>query len=325
MKTSGRKIILAGGSGFLGHTLAGWFAARGWDGVVLTRFPRRSGGAIRDVLWDGKSVGAWARELAGAFAVVNLAGRSVNCRYNARNRKEILESRVDSTRVLGEAIRQCQQPPRVWLNSSTATIYGHTVEAPMDESGGIWASAEAKDEFSIEVAKAWEAAFDAVEVPTTRKITLRTAMVLGIGENSVFPVLRRLARFGLGGAIGNGRQFVSWIHHEDFCRSIEWLIEREDFRGVVNLAAPNPVPNREMMRIFRRVCGTPIGLPAPLWLLEIGTFLLRTESELVIKSRRVIPKRLEEAGFKFHFREMEDAVRTLERELKGGLATSGHP
>ncbi|MGN6555427.1 MAG: TIGR01777 family oxidoreductase [Verrucomicrobiota bacterium] len=318
MKPERCKIILSGGSGFLGQTLATWFAARNYAVVVITRSPRHQTGPIRDVFWDGKTVRQWAEELEGAVAVINLAGRSVDCRYHARNRKEILDSRIDSTRAVGEAIRRCKTPPRVWINASTGTIYGHTFEMPMDEAGAIWASPEAKDEFSIDVAKAWEAAFNEAETPLTRKITLRMAMVLGTTGNSVFPMLRRLARLGLGGKMASGRQFVSWIHHEDFCRAIEWLIDHENFSGVVNVAAPNPLSNREMMRIFRRVSGVPIGLPAPLWLLEIGTFMLRTETELVIKSRRVIPKRLEDAGFTFRFRKMEEAVRALEKEIEVG-------
>jgi uncharacterized protein (TIGR01777 family) len=323
MNADKRKIILAGGSGFLGQTLANWFAARNYEVVVLTRFPRRQSGAIRDVFWDGKNIGGWTEEFEDALAVVNLAGRSVNCRYHARNRKEILDSRIDSTRAVGEAIRQRKQPPRVWLNSSTATIYRHSLDGAWDEAGEIGAAAEAKDVFSVDVANAWESSVDEIATPATRKVILRSAMVLGLGANSVFPMLRRLARFGLGGKMASGRQFVSWIHHEDFCRAIEWLIEHEDLSGIVNLAAPNPLPNREMMRIFRHVCGVPIGLPAPLWLLEIGTFLLRTETELVIKSRRVIPKRLKEAGFTFRFRDMESAVRALEREIRNGLTTDG--
>jgi uncharacterized protein (TIGR01777 family) len=310
------RIVLAGGSGFLGQRLARWFVDRAWDVVVLTRNVRRSGLAVRQAEWDGKTLAGWAAELEGAQAVINLAGRSVDCRYHARNRREILDSRVNPTRILGEAIARCHQPPQVWLNASTGTIYGHSFDKPMDEMGEIRATPEAKDGFSIDVAKAWEAAFDSARVPHTRKVTLRMAMVLGLGENSVFPVMRRLVRLGLGGTMAGGKQFVSWIHHRDFCRAIQWLIEHEELSGVVNLAAPNPLPNHEMMDVFREVCGVPIGLPAPLWLLELGAFFLRTETELIIKSRRVIPKRLEEAGFVFQFREMEDAIREIENEIQ---------
>jgi uncharacterized protein (TIGR01777 family) len=318
MKTEARKIILAGGSGFLGQTLAQWFAAREFQVVVLTRSPRRMEGRIRDVFWDGRTLARWAEELEGALAIVNLAGRSVNCRYDAENRREILNSRIDSTRVVGRAILGCKAAPRAWLNASTATIYRHSLDRAWDETGEIGSDPAAKDAFSVEVARAWEAVVAEIETPATRKVTMRMAMVLGFGENSVFPMLRRLSRFGLGGRMGSGRQAVSWIHHEDFCRAIEWLILRDDFSGVVNIAAPNPISNGEMMRLFRRVCGVPVGLPAPLWLLEIGTFLLRTETELVIKSRCVVPKRLEAAGFTFRFREMQAAVHALENEVRAG-------
>ena len=313
-----QKIILAGGSGFLGRVLAGHFTRRGCDVVILTRNPRPTSGEgrIRQVGWNGCTAGPWTVELEAAAAVINLAGRSVNCRYHARNRRQMMDSRVNSTRVLGDAIERCHQPPRVWLNSSTATIYKHSLDRPMDEAGEIGATPEAKDAFSIEVARAWERSFNEASTPRTRKVTLRSAMVLGEGRNSVFPTLRRLARLGLGGAMAGGRQYVSWIHENDFCRAIDWLLARDDFSGVVNLAAPNPVPNREMMRLIRRVCGLPFGLPAAPWMLELGAFVLRTETELIIKSRRVVPGRLLATGFQFQYPKLEDAVREIECRLK---------
>jgi len=225
----------------------------------------------------------------------------VNCRYTASNRKEILESRVNSTRVIGQAIGQCANPPPVWLNASTATVYRHTFGEPWDEAGAMDSIAEAKDAFSVEVAKAWEQALDEAKTPRTRKIAMRMAMVLGLGKNSVFPVLRRLVRLGLGGKMGDGGQYVSWMHVADYCRAVEWLIEHDDLSGPVNLVAPEPVTNREMMRLLRRACGVPIGLPATEWMLEVGAFLLRTETELLIKSRRVVPGRLLKSGFQFQF------------------------
>ena len=305
------RLILAGGSGFLGRLLSRHCADLGRDVVVLTRAPKSAAHGVREIAWDGKTTGGWARELDGAMALINLAGRSVDCRYHSRNRRLILESRVDSTRVLGEAIAKCTHPPRIWLNASTATIYKHTFGPPWDESGEIGATPEARDAFSVEVARAWERALDEAAAPATRKIALRTAMVLGTGRNSVFPVLRRLVRLGLGGRMGDGRQFVSWIHEQDFYRAIEWLIARDDLSGPVNLAAPNPVPNAEMMRVLRRLCGAPFGLPATKWMLEAGAFFLRTETELIIKSRRVIPGRLLTGGFKFCFESFEEAVRDL--------------
>jgi len=306
-----RRIILAGGSGFLGHVLARHFLASGYDVVILTRTPKPRADGVREIAWDGETPGDWTRELEGAEAVINLAGRSVNCRYHERNRKIILESRINSTRVLGGAISRCAKPPQVWLNSSTATIYKHTHGPAWDESGKISGTPEAKDEFSVEVATAWERAFDEARTPNTRKVAMRSAMVLGHGANSVFPVLRRLVRFGLGGKMAGGKQFVSWIHEEDFCRAIDWLLEQDSVSGVVNLAAPNPVTNEEMMDTLREVCRRPFGLPASRWMLEVGAFFLRTETELIIKSRRVIPGRLAAAGFEFRFPNLRGAFENL--------------
>ena len=305
------RVVLAGGSGFLGEVLAGHFGRQGAEVVILSRhvppFPTR---ALHHS-WDGRTVGEWATALDGAGVLINLAGRTVNCRYHARNRREMMESRTASTRVLGEAIRRCSRPPRVWINSSTATIYQHSLDQPMDESGRIAATPEAKDAFSIEVAEAWEREFRQAHVPLTRKVLIRTAMVLGLGANSVFPTLRRLVRLGLGGTMASGRQYVSWIHEADFCRALDWIFTHEELEGPVNLAAPNPLPNREMMRVLREACGAPFGLPASAWMLEAGAFLLRTETELIIKSRRVVPGRLAAGGFAFQFPTFAGAVQEL--------------
>ncbi len=306
------RIIIAGGNGFLGQLLAKTFVAQGDDLVVLTRSPQPGSAQGQQVGFDGRTLGEWANELDGALAVINLAGRSVNCRYHARNRRLMFDSRIDSTRVLGEAIGRCPHPPRVWLNASTATIYKHSLDRAMDETGEIGATPEARDAFSIEIARAWEDALNAAVTPRTRKVLLRTAMVFSTMPSTVFRVLRRLTRFGLGGTMAGGRQSVSWIHEEDFCRAIQWLIEHEEVSGAVNVAAPNPLPNREMMAAMRRVCGAPFGLPATLGMLELGAFFLRTETELIIKSRRVVPGRLTAAGFHFNFSQFEPAVKDLE-------------
>lgn len=308
MKT---KIILAGGSGFLGSVLAEFFAAKGNEVVILTRRPRQRTDMIREVRWDGTTVGDWFNELEGARALINLAGVSVNCRYHARNCKLMLDSRLDSTRVLGEAIAQCANPPPIWLNSSTATIYKHTFGPAWDEAGAVGGCAEAKDVFSVHIATEWERVFNEAKLPRTRKVALRSAMVLGHGKNSVLPNLLRLARLGLGGSLADGRQFVSWIHQEDFCRAVKWIIEHESMSGPVNLAAPNPVTNVEFMATIRRVCRAPFGLPASRWMMEIGAFVLRTETELVIKSRRVVPGKLLAGGFSFKFPELKHAIENL--------------
>lgn len=305
------RIILAGGSGFLGKVLANHFKSLRWEVLVLTRQPKPRADGVREIAWDGENLGSWAAELEGAEAVVNLAGKSVDCRYTAHNRRLLVESRILPTRVIGEAIAQCKVPPRVWLNSSTATIYKHTFGPAWDESGTIGGTPEAKDEFSIQIAEMWEREFDKANTPRTRKVVLRSAMVLGHGRNSVFPMLRRLTRLGLGGRMGTGEQFVSWIHHDDFCRAIKWLIDREDISGVVNVAAPNPLTNAEMMRLIRRQCGVPFGLPATEWMLEIGALFLRTETELIIKSRRVVPGRLQASGFEFRHPHVLQAVQQL--------------
>src|SRR5213596_553939 len=210
-----RRVVLAGGSGFIGSFLREKIA-RDYDIVVLTRSPPENDGDIPQVRWDGRTLGEWTRELDGARALINLSGRSVNCRYNARNRRDILESRVETTRILGEASARSKEPPPVWLNASTATIYKHTFDRLMDEATGeIGATPEAKDAFSVEVARVWEQTLNEARTPATRKVALRTAMVLGRGKNSVFPVLRRLVRLGLGGKMASGQQFVSWIHEHD--------------------------------------------------------------------------------------------------------------
>ena len=299
------RVILAGGTGCLGRLLRRHLAAAGYQVVVLSRQP-----GAGDVPWDGETLGGWTTQLEGAEAVVNLAGRSVDCRYHARNRRLIMESRIRSTRVLGEAMARCERPPRVWLNASTATIYRHTYGPAWDESGEIGACAEAKDGFSVEVATAWEGEFNRARLPRTRKVVLRAAMVLS-REGGVFPVLRRLARCGLGGRMGDGRQFMSWIHGEDFVRAVDWLIRNEGFTGIVNLAAPEPVPNAELMGQLRRTAGMPFGLPATRWMLEAGAFVLRTETELIIKSRRVISTRLPAGGFEFRYPRLGSALAEL--------------
>jgi uncharacterized protein (TIGR01777 family) len=307
-----KRIILAGGSGFLGNALAKMFLAKNCEVAVLTRSPRERSDAAKEIPWDAKSPGEWTKFLDGADVVINLTGRSVDCRYTEKNRRDIISSRVDSTRAIGEAIARCANPPRVWLNASSATLYKHTFNRAIDENGEIGATPEAKDEFSIEVIRKWENALNEARTPRTRKIALRITLVFG-ADGGVFPVLRRLARFGLGGRMGNGRQIVSWIHIEDFCRAVEWIIEHENLSGPINLAAPNPVTNAEMMKFFRDACGAPFGLPATEWMLEIGAFFLRTETELILKSRNVVPGKLSASGFEFQFPFLRDAIQNLNR------------
>ncbi|HEY5233524.1 MAG TPA: TIGR01777 family oxidoreductase [Verrucomicrobiae bacterium] len=306
----GKRIILAGGGGFLGQALAKEFLRQNYEVIILTRSPRTRNDAAIEIAWDAKSLGDWTKFVDGAEVVINLTGKSVDCRYNEKNRREIIASRVDSTRVLGEAIAKCKNPPRMWLNSSSATIYKHIFDTPMDESCETGATPEAHDEFSIEVIRKWERALDEAQTPATRKVALRITMVFG-KDGGVFPVLRRLTRFGLGGKMGSGRQFVSWIHVDDFLRAIEWIIANEQLSGAVNLAAPNPLPNRDMMRLMREAGGVPFGLPATEWMLEVGAVFLRTETELILKSRRVVPGKLLASGFQFQFADLRGALKNL--------------
>jgi uncharacterized protein (TIGR01777 family) len=263
------KVVIPGGSGQVGRVLAAAFEATGDDVVVLSRRP--AGGPGRQVAWDGSTRGPWGRELDGADAVINLAGRSVNCRYGRRNRKDIVESRVQSTRAVGAAIAEAERPPRVWLQASTATIYAHRYDAPNDEASGLIGGTEPGApetwRFSIDVAKRWEAAFDEARVPGTRKVALRSAMIMDPAPGGVFATLLGLVRRGLGGRAGDGRQFVSWIHERDFVRAVRWLIEHDEVAGAVNVASPNPLPNAGFMAALRAAAGRRIGLPAPKWML----------------------------------------------------------
>jgi uncharacterized protein (TIGR01777 family) len=310
------RIVIPGGSGQVGTVLARAFHRSGHDVVVLSRHPTAE--PWRTTAWDGATAGGWVREIDGSDVVINLTGRSVNCRYNQANRREILESRLASTRIIGQVIAAAPRPPRVWLQASTATIYAHRYDQANDEQSGILggreASAPSSWRFSINVAQAWERAFDEVRLERTRKVALRSAMMLSPDRGGVFDMLACLARRGLGGAAGDGRQFMSWIHYRDFVAAVRWLIDRQDIDGVVNVSSPHPLPNAEFMRILRGACGAPFALPAARWMLEIGAVFLRTETELILKSRRVVPARLLAHGFTFTYPDWRDAARDLCRE-----------
>jgi uncharacterized protein len=302
------RIVIPGGSGHIGHMLARFLQDRGHRVTILTRGPYTAN--WQTVHWDGEHEGPWVETLEDADVCINLAGRSVNCRYNQENRRAIYNSRIGTTKLLNRVIASLQEPPRVWLNASTATIYRHALDRPMDEFTGELGGGELISkyrrapetwDFSVGVAKDWESAFFGTLTPRTRKVALRSAIVMSPVAGSAFAVFSNLVRTSLGGHQGNGRQYVSWIHEEDFARAIEFLIQREDFDGPVNIAAPHPLPNRDFMRELRDAWGIPNGIPAPRPLLAIAAILMRTETELVLKSRRVIPSRLEQAGFQFHF------------------------
>jgi uncharacterized protein (TIGR01777 family) len=314
------KIIIAGGSGHVGTILARAFRARGDEVVVLSRKPATN--PWRTVSWDGEKCNGWSGEIDSSDVVINLAGQSVNCRYTPKNRQVIIDSRVKSTTVVGEAIARAAKPPRVWLQASTATLYAHRYDEPNDEATGIIGGSEphAPDtwRFSIDVVKAWERAANESTTPETRKVLMRTAIVMGPDRGGPFDTLLRLVRYGLGGTSGNGRQFVSWIHDEDLIRSIFWLINNEKLSGPFNLAAPNPLPNAEFMRLLREAWGAPFGLPASKWMLELGAFALRSETELLLKSRRVVPTRLLQSGYVFEFPTWREAAKDLCKRARSG-------
>jgi len=297
------RLVLAGGSGFLGRCLREEFRDD-HEIVVLTRDP----GEVddhRQVAWNARDGGDWEREIDGAKAVINLAGRSVDCRYNEANRRAILESRVHSTRAVGAAIAKASTPPPLWINASSATIYPAAYELPRDEESPLDPSG-----FSEEVCRAWEREVDEAQVEGVRKVKLRISLVLADIKGSAFAVMRRMTRLYLGGTMGPGDQFVSWIHHRDFRAAVRRILE-DGIEGPVNLTAPDPVPNREFMATLREACGVCCGIPAPTPLMAVGAFFLRTEPELMLKSRRVVPARLLESGFEFAFPTWSEAAADL--------------
>lgn len=317
------RIVVPGGTGQVGTILARHFHEQGHAVTVIARHPVES--EWRTLTWNGHDLGCWATAVDGADVVINLAGRSVNCRYTTGNREEIKTSRIVTTALVGRAIAEAKSPPPVWLNASTATIYRHAVDRPMDETtgeiGGNEPDAPERWRFSIDVATSWEKVFFAAQTPRTRRVALRSAMTLSPDPRGVFDRLMWLVRWGLGGASGPGSQYISWIHDVDFVRSVEFLIQRQDLEGVVNVASPNPVTNRDFMCCLRKAyCTSYVGLPAPKWALGLGAMFMGTETELILKSRRVVPKRLLDAGFDFHFPNWRGACHDLVtrwREITG--------
>jgi uncharacterized protein len=306
-----KKLILAGGSGYLGQVLADYFKDEFADVVILSRNSAPPRSNIRTVIWDARLMARWADELEGADVLINLAGRSVDCRYTAKNRAAIYSSRIESTRVLGEAIQRCTFPPKLWINSSSATIYEGSYDKDQTEAEGTIG-----DDFSMSVCKRWEETFHRFSLSGTRKVIMRTSIVLG-RNGGALPVLRKLTRAGLGGRQGSGKQYVSWLHEHDFARAIDWLVTNVQAQGTYNLVAPGAVPNKKFMQNLRESLKQRIGIPMPEWLLRIGAVLIRTEPELIIKSRKVYPQRLLNEGFVFEFTDSKKALGDLCRlEMK---------
>lgn len=312
------RIVIPGGSGQIGRVLAAYFQERGHHVTVLTRGPYTA--PWQTVHWDGVNRGPWIQTLEGSDVCIHLSGRSVNCRATAKNRQEMYSSRIDTTRLVGDAISVLDNPPGVWLNASTASIYRHALDRDMDEAtgeigGNEWITkhrrAPAKWNWTVELVKDWEAAFFEAQTPHTRKIALRTSLVFSPSPGGVFEVFSNLVRASLGGTQGNGRQYISWMHEADYARAVDFLIEHKEMAGPVNVTAPNPLPNREFMLALRDAWGVPNGLPAPAPLIRLAAIFLRTEPELVLKSRRVVPRRLLDAGFRFQFPAWQAAAQDL--------------
>jgi hypothetical protein len=320
------RIVLPGGSGSVGTMLAQYFQERGHHITVLTRAPYAA--SWQTVHWDGVNTGPWVETLEGADACINLTGRPINCRYTERNKRELLESRIGPAQLLNQVIADLAHPPRVWLNASAATIYRHSLDRDMDEAtgeigGNEWIGegafrrrAPKKWSWVVGLVREWERAFFSTPTPRTRKIALRTSLVMSATPGTVFAMLSRLARVGLGGTQGNGRQYVSWMHELDYARAVEFLIEHDEIEGPVNMAAPRPLPNRDFMRELHQAWDMPNGLWAPAPVLAVGMFLLRSETELILKSRRVTPRKLHDAGFAFDFPTWAEAALDLVRRWR---------
>jgi uncharacterized protein (TIGR01777 family) len=300
-----KKIVIAGGSGFIGKYLTSYFENQKYSIVILTRGSSKTIGYTNYINWDAKNIGAWTKHLENTDVLINLVGKSVDCRYTEANKNEILASRVNATNVLGQAINDLKTPPKVWINSSTATIYAGTTDQPNDEANGVIGN-----DFSMSVAQAWEKSLAEANTPTTRKIALRISLVLG-RDGGVLPVLVRNAKMLLGGYQGNGLQKFAWIHIEDVARIINFIIENENIEGPVNCTANHMINNKEFNATLRKFLKITFGLNTPKPLLKLGCFILRTEPELILKSRYVIPKKLIDLGFSFNYKTIEKALNEL--------------
>lgn len=295
------KIIIAGGTGFLGENLEKYFTEKGHQVYIFTRNPQRK----NEIYWDAQTVGEWKNSLEKADVLINLTGKSVDCRYHEKNKQEIYSSRINSTKILQKAVDECSEKPKIWLNASSATIYVHSENNLNTEENGIIG-----DDFSMNICKSWEKEFFAVKNEEIRKVALRTSIVLG-NNGGAFPKLKMITKLGLGGKQGRGNQMVSWIHIEDFCKAVEWIIRNETISGAVNITAPDPLSNENMMKKLRHKIKVPFGLNAPVWQLEIASLFLNTETELLLKSRNVYPEKLIKNGFQFSYPTFNEAILNL--------------
>lgn len=295
------KIIIAAGTGFLGKNLEKYFTEKGNQVYILTRNPKRK----NEILWDAKTLGEWKTLLENSDVLINLAGKPVDCRYTDKNKQEIYDSRINSTKILQQAVDNCINKPKIWLNASSATIYVHSETQLNTEENGIIG-----DDFSMNICKSWEKEFFKTENEETRKVVLRTSIVLG-NNGGAFTKLKLITKLGLGGKQGRGNQNVSWIHIDDFCKAVEYIIENENISGEINVTAPNPLSNEEFMRKLRKEMKIPLGLNAAAWQLEIASILLKTETELLLKSRNVYPEKLMKSGFNFTYPDVETAFKDL--------------
>ncbi len=300
-----RKIVIAGGSGYLGQSLIKYFITKGYHITVLSREHHLNSDQLEYVKWDGAHFGYWVNSLENSYALINLSGKSVDCRYTEKNKQLIYNSRIDSTYILGQAVKQLNHPPLVWINASSATIYRHSLDKEMDEENG-----EIGSGFSVDVCKKWEQVFNDIILNDTRKVILRTAIVLG-KSGGAFKPLKALAKVGLGGKQGDGNQYFSWLHEMDFNRIVEFAIENKEISGVYNASSPFPLTNSVLMKKIRKAFKIPLGVPIPEFLLKLGAFIIRTEPELILKSRRVIPLKLLNRGFKFHYEHLDNALEDL--------------
>jgi uncharacterized protein len=300
-----KKLIIAGGTGFLGTALIKYLEKDFDEIVIFSRGGGEKKGNIKTVAWDAKSLGTWKEELEDADVVINLTGKNINCRLTKKNKNAILHSRVNATNVIGEAISLCQNPPRIWINGSATNMYENSLDQPMTEANFIPAEG-----FWTDVCIQWENACLKWQLPLTRRVIPRITPVFG-KRGGIFPVLQGLVKKGLGGTMGLGNQKVSWIHEEDFCSIVKWMIENETVEGSYNVCSPEVISNEEQMRMMRKVIGVPFGMPTPGWILEIGAFFMRTESDLILNSRYVYPERLVNEGFVFKFASFQECMRNL--------------